>query len=134
MQICPLNACKLDWEENLFDFYVESLAFRIKILINVTSMYCDGVVLEIYLDYTFQWPQEGLNCEPLAYEAVTTSYARDSQFKPSTVYHILQALSGDFQHGSDKMYALITLGVRWCAMCVFVFQKFYSFIKGTVRI
>ena len=22
----------------------------------------DGVVLEIYLDHKFQWPQEGLNC------------------------------------------------------------------------
>ena len=32
---------------------------------------CDGVVLEIYLDHKFQRPQEGLNCEYLAYEAVT---------------------------------------------------------------
>ena len=31
-----LNPCKLDWEEKLFDFYVESIAFRIKIRINVT--------------------------------------------------------------------------------------------------
>ena len=31
----------------------------------------DGVVLKIYLDHIFQWPQEGLNCEPLAYEVVT---------------------------------------------------------------
>ena len=30
------NACKLSWEVNLFDFYVESIAFRIKILTNVT--------------------------------------------------------------------------------------------------
>ena len=29
---------------------------------------CDGVVLETYLDHKFQWPQEGLNCESLAYE------------------------------------------------------------------
>ena len=29
-----LNACKLDWEENIFDFYVESTGFKIKILIN----------------------------------------------------------------------------------------------------
>ena len=35
-EIYLLNACKLDWEENLFDFYVESIAFRIKILINKT--------------------------------------------------------------------------------------------------
>ena len=32
---------------------------------------CDGVVLEIYLDHKFEWPQEGLNSESLAYEAVT---------------------------------------------------------------
>ena len=32
---------------------------------------CDGVVLEIYLEHKFQWPQEGLNCESLAYEVVT---------------------------------------------------------------
>ena len=27
-----LTACKLDWEENIFDFYVETIAFKIKIL------------------------------------------------------------------------------------------------------
>ena len=32
---------------------------------------CNGVVLEIYLGHKFQWPQEGLNCESLAYEVVT---------------------------------------------------------------
>ena len=30
-EIYLLNACKLDWEENLFDFYVESIAFRVKL-------------------------------------------------------------------------------------------------------
>ena len=34
-----LNACKLDWEENIFDFDVEAIAFKIKILINVTLFY-----------------------------------------------------------------------------------------------
>ena len=38
IQINPLNACKLYCEENPFDFYVESIAFRIKILINITSI------------------------------------------------------------------------------------------------
>ena len=38
MQIYTLNASELDWQENLFDFYVEAIAFRIKILINVTSI------------------------------------------------------------------------------------------------
>ena len=28
-------SCKLDWEEKLFDFYVESIALRIKMLINI---------------------------------------------------------------------------------------------------
>ena len=32
-----LNACKLDWEENIFDFHVEPIAFKIKILINASS-------------------------------------------------------------------------------------------------
>ena len=35
-EIYLLNACKLDWEENIFVSYVESIAVRIKILINVT--------------------------------------------------------------------------------------------------
>ena len=30
-EIYILNTCKLDWEVNLFDLYVESIAFRIKI-------------------------------------------------------------------------------------------------------
>ena len=33
-KIYRLNACKLDWEENLFNFYVESIVFRITIVIN----------------------------------------------------------------------------------------------------
>ena len=33
-----LNARKLDWEENIFDFYVEPIALKIKILINVTLL------------------------------------------------------------------------------------------------
>ena len=36
-----------------------------------TLAYCDGVVLEIYLDHKFQQPQESLNCESLAYKVVT---------------------------------------------------------------
>ena len=31
----------------------------------------DGVVLKIYLDHKFQWPQEDLNYESIAYEVVT---------------------------------------------------------------
>ena len=31
---------------------------------------CDGIILEIYSDLKFQWPQEGLNYESLAYEVV----------------------------------------------------------------
>ena len=34
-EIYPLNPCKLDWEENLFDFYVESVASRINILMQL---------------------------------------------------------------------------------------------------
>ena len=32
---------------------------------------CHGVVLEIYSDHKFQWPEKGLNCESLVYEVVT---------------------------------------------------------------
>ena len=46
----------------------------------------------------------------------------------------MQTLSGDFKHTCDKMYALKTLGVRWWAIRIFLFQKFYFFIKGSVRI
>ena len=35
-EIHLLNACKLDWEETFLDFHVESIAFRIKTLINLT--------------------------------------------------------------------------------------------------
>ena len=35
MQIYPLNASKLDWEENIFDFCAELIAFRIEIFINL---------------------------------------------------------------------------------------------------
>ena len=31
----------------------------------------DGVLLENYFYHKFQWSQEGLNCESLAYEVVT---------------------------------------------------------------
>ena len=37
-EIYFLNACKLDREVNLSDFYVESIAFRIKILNNITLL------------------------------------------------------------------------------------------------
>ena len=38
-EIYLLNVCKMDWEKNLFDFYVEPVVFRIKILINITLFY-----------------------------------------------------------------------------------------------
>ena len=46
----------------------------------------------------------------------------------------LQALSGDFQHVCGKMHAQILLGVRWCVMSIFLFLKFYNFIKGIISI
>ena len=35
-----LNDCKLDREENIFDFYVEPTASKIKILVNITNKFC----------------------------------------------------------------------------------------------
>ena len=48
--------------------YSETIKFCHIIEYNVRN--CDSVVLEIYLDHKFQWPQEGLNCKSLAYEGV----------------------------------------------------------------
>ena len=36
LQICPSNACKLDWEQNFFYFYIALISIRIKILVKVT--------------------------------------------------------------------------------------------------
>ena len=38
------------------------------------------------------------------------------------------------QHTRDKMHTNIPLGLLWCAMCIFLFTKFYNFTKGIVRI
>ena len=38
MQVYTLHARKLDREENLLDFYVESIAVEIRMLSNVTSI------------------------------------------------------------------------------------------------
>ena len=75
IQIYPLNACKLDWEENFFNFNVESIAFRIKILINVTSilifsdshMYNSNMKIGKYLYQThaIKWLQQDSNPQPL---------------------------------------------------------------------
>ena len=48
--------------------------------------------------------------------------------------YIYQALSGDFQRTCGKMHAQILLGVQWCVMSIFLFLKFYNFIKGIMRI
>ena len=43
-------------------------------------------------------------------------------------------LSRDFQCTCGKMHVQILLGMRWCAMSIFLFLKFYNFIKGIMRI
>ena len=45
-----------------------------------------------------------------------------------------QAYSGDFQRACGKLHMQIVLGVQWYAMSIFLFLKFYSFIKGIMRI
>ena len=47
---------------------------------------------------------------------------------------INQALSGDFQRVCGKIHVQILLGMRWCAISIFFFLKFYNFIKGIMRI
>ena len=49
-------------------------------------------------------------------------------------HYIKQALSRDFQCTCGKMHVQILLGMRWCAMSIFLFLKFYNFIKGIMRI
>ena len=44
MQIYLLNACKLNWEEKLFGFYAESIAFRIKIFMRISLIISDSSV------------------------------------------------------------------------------------------
>ena len=38
-----------------------------------------------------------------------------------------QALSGDLQRACGKMHMQILQGVRWCAMSILLFLKFYNF-------
>ena len=52
-----------------FSWFSKFLCWNISTLSQVSN--CDGVVLEIYLDHKFQWTQEDLNCESLAYKVVT---------------------------------------------------------------
>ena len=53
-EIYFLNACKLDWEVSLFYFKVESIAFRIKILINVTLfLFTSKLNIAIFLKKVF---------------------------------------------------------------------------------
>ena len=56
--IVHINACK-----TYYSSWVTSTSSQVSD--------CDGAVLETYLDHKFQLPQEGLNCESLAYEVVT---------------------------------------------------------------
>ena len=59
----------------------------------------------------------------------------DMYFQCGRVYlWDVQALSGDFQHTCGKTHAQVLLTKRWCAMSIFIFLKFYSFIKGIKRI
>ena len=46
----------------------------------------------------------------------------------------LQDLSGDLQRVCGKMHVQILLGVRWCAMSIFLFLKLYNFNEGIIRI
>ena len=45
----------------------------------------------------------------------------------------IQALSGVFQCVCGKMHTKILLGVQWCAICIFLFLKFYNFYKLVLK-
>ena len=54
----PFKCLKVDGEENLFDLYVESVAFKMKILINIniiisdSRLYNSNMRISTYLDQT----------------------------------------------------------------------------------
>ena len=45
-----------------------------------------------------------------------------------------QALSGDFQSTYGKIHMQILLDMQWCATTIFLFLKFYNFIKVIMHI
>ena len=70
------EACETAWLKELVPRPLNFLGTSRRIFSCIIKIYlwkwiCDGVILEIYLDHKFQWPQEDLNCESLAYEVVT---------------------------------------------------------------
>ena len=53
IQIYFLNASKLDWDENHFDFFIESIAFKPKtfnLTINISHLFNGNMSTDIYLD------------------------------------------------------------------------------------
>ena len=60
-----INTC---WHVQSWQYKIQISIFKIEIIHSISSQVsnCDGVVLEIYSDHKFQWPQEGLNYESLA--------------------------------------------------------------------
>ena len=65
----------------------------------------------------------------LAKRTKSDKVLRDKAFDIANDRKYDQALSGDFQHACGKMHAQILFGVRWCAMYIFFFLKFYNFVK-----
>ena len=57
--------------KNTLIYYIGYVTIKDSKYVKVNNVNCDGAVLEIYLNHKFQWPQEGLNCESLAYEVIT---------------------------------------------------------------
>ena len=51
MQIYLLNTCKLNWEENVFDFYLESVAY-FNLIINSNCLFNNNMRIGTYLDQT----------------------------------------------------------------------------------
>ena len=76
-----LDPIMFQYDTNLF-YYQKNLRFRLNTVnngldhfrkwFNASKLYLsNGVVFETYLDSRFQRPQEGLNCESLAYKVIT---------------------------------------------------------------
>ena len=65
----------------------------------------------------------------LAKRTKSDKVLRDKAFDIANDRKYDQALSGDFQRACGKMHVQILFGVRWCAMYIFFFLKFYNFVK-----
>ena len=67
----PWRTLQMENDLKLFQPNIWWLHYSGRLNARIRFLNCDGVVLVIYLNHKFQWPQEALNGESLVYEVVT---------------------------------------------------------------